>query len=335
VRSCAFEKCAFTHLGGYALELARGCQNNRVSDCILTDLGAGGLKIGERGIRKDEAEQTFGNEVSDCRITDAGNLFPSAVGVWIGQSRDNRIAHNEIADLYYTGISVGWTWGYGDSGCRNNVIEHNHVHHVGRPSDEAEPILSDMAGIYTLGAQPGMFIRNNRFHDIAATKYGGWGIYFDEGTAAAVAENNVVYRTTHGGFHQHYGKDNVFRNNIIAFGRDMQVQRTRPEAHRSFTFEHNIVYWSKGDAVVGGWDNYNVAFDHNVYWRSDGKDDFRLGNLPLDQWRQKGLDVHSVVADSKFVDVDKDNFNLKPDSPALKAGFVPFDESAVGPRASQ
>jgi hypothetical protein len=147
-----------------------------------------------------------------------------------------------------------------------------------------------------------------------------------------VAENNVVYRTTHGGFHQHYGKDNVFRNNIIAFGRDYQVQRSRSEAHRSFTFERNVVYWPAGDAVAGSFDNYNLAFDNNVYWRTDAKDDFKLGGLTLEQWRQKGLDAHSVVADPKFVDAAKDDFNLKPDSPAIKLGFVPFDQSDVGPR---
>lgn len=334
VRSCVFDSCTVAHVGTYAIELARGCQNNRVTRCTLTDLGAGGIKIGETRLRESVGERSFGNEISDTRITDAGNLYPSAVGVWIGQAYDNRVIHNEIADLYYTGISVGWTWGYGDALAKGNVIEHNHVHHVGRPSDEPEPILSDMAGIYTLGKQPGAVIRDNRFHDIAAVKYGGWGIYFDEGTSDVVAENNVVYRTTHGGFHQHYGKDNVFRNNIIAFGRDYQVQRTRPESHRSFTFERNIVYWAAGDAVAGGWDNYNVAFDHNVYWRTDGKKDFRLGNLAWDAWRAKGLDAHSVVADPKFVNVEKDDFHLQPDSPAIKAGFIPFDQAGTGPRAA-
>src|SRR5678815_714683 len=212
-----------------------------------------------------------------------------------------------IRDRYYTAISLGWTWGYGEALGGGNVIEHNHVHHVGKPSDEPEPILSDMGGIYTLGKQAGTVVRFNRFHDVAATKYGGWGIYYDEGTSDLVSEYNVVYRTSHGGFHQHYGKDNIFRNNIIAFGRDMQVQRTRPESHRSFTFEHNIVYWDKGDgAIVGGWDNYNVAFDHNVYWRTEGKPQaIRFGNLPLEEWQKKGLDVHSVVADPRFVDPSK------------------------------
>ena len=331
-RHCVFDACDFSHVGTYALRLARGCQNNRVTFCTMTDLGAGGVRIGETEVREKPADETFGNEVSDCRIIDGGNLFPSAVGVWIGQSRDNRIVHNEIADLYYTALSIGWTWGYGKSGAGGNVIGHNHVHHIGQPSDETKPILSDMGGIYTLGIQGGTVIRNNRFHDINGLKYGGWGIYYDEGSSNVVSENNVIYRTTHGGFHQHYGRDNVFRNNIIAFGRDYQVQRTRPEAHRSFTFERNILYWEKGDAVAGGWDNYNVAFDKNVYWRTDGAKEFRLGNLPLEGWRGKGLDVHSVVSDPKFVNVAGDDFNLKPDSPAIAAGFVPFDQSAVGPR---
>jgi hypothetical protein len=175
-------------------------------------------------------------------------------------------------------------------------------------------------------------VRGNVIHDVAGHDK-GWGLYTDEGSTGIVLEDNLVYRTTHGGFHQHYGKDNVFRNNIIAFGRDMQAQRTRPEPHQSFTFERNIVYWDKGDAVVGGWDNYNVAFDHNLYWRTDAKADFRLGNLPLDLWQKKGLDVHSVVADPKFADPANDDFNPKGDSPAIKAGFKPFDQADVGPRA--
>ena len=331
-RHCSFDRCEFAHLGTYALQLSTGAQNNRVTACTFTDLGAGGVRIGETVQRPDPAEQSFGNVVEDCRITDGGHLFPSAVGVWIGQSYDNTIAHNEIANFYYTGISVGWTWGYDTSLAKGNVVERNHVHHIGQPAGELEPILSDMAGIYTLGVQPGTVIRHNRFHDIAAIKYGGWGIYFDEGSSNIVAENNVVYRTTHGGFHQHYGRDNVFRNNVIAFGRDVQVQRTRSEAHRSFTFERNIVYWAAGEPITGNWDNCNVAFDHNVYWRTDGKTDFRFAGMSLEQWRQKGMDVHSVMADPRLANPEAGDFTLRPGSPAAGVGFVSIDPGGVGPR---
>ena len=152
VRLCSFEKCTFANLGNYGLELARGCESNRITHCEFMDLGAGGLKIGETRIRETAAEQTRANEISDCRIHDGGKMFPSAVGVWIGQSPDNLISHNLIYDFFYTGISIGWTWGYGASLAGNNRVEFNHVHHIGIKSDGDGPILSDMGGIYTLGS---------------------------------------------------------------------------------------------------------------------------------------------------------------------------------------
>ena len=250
-RECSWEGCRIVHVGTYAIDLAAGCRNNRIERCEMTDLGAGGVKIGTCAIPDDAAMETSANQVVDCRIVGGGRIFHSAVGVWIGQSAGNTIAHNEIADLYYSGISVGWTWGYLKAVGKGNVVEFNHVHHIGTPTGQDGPILSDMGGIYTLGDQQGTIIRNNVFHDISGRTYGGWGIYFDEGTSHILAEKNVVYRTTHGGFHQHYGKENTVRNNIFAFGRDYQLERTRKEAHRSFTFEGNIVYWSQGQ-VLGG-----------------------------------------------------------------------------------
>ena len=227
LRDCVFEDCRFSHLGDYGLELTRGCQANRIVRCEFSDLGAGGLKIGETSIRDQAAEQTGGNEISDCHIHDGGKMFHSAIGIWIGQSPGNRLMHNLIHDFYYTGISIGWTWGYGPALATNNTVEFNHVHHIGVKSDGDGPILSDMGGIYTLGKQPGTTIRNNLWHDIAGIRYGGWGIYFDEGSSGILAESNVVYRTTHGGFHQHYGETNIVRNNIFAFARDQQIQRSR------------------------------------------------------------------------------------------------------------
>src|ERR1035441_5825251 len=204
LRDCVFEDCRFSSLGNYGLELTRGCQRNRIMRCEFSDLGAGGLKIGETSIRDQAAEQTGGNEISGCHIHDGGKMFASGIGIWIGQSPSNRILHNLIHAFYYTGISIGWTWGYGPALATNNTVALNHVHHIGVKSDGDGPILSDMGGIYTLGKQPGTTVRNNLWHDIAGIRYGGWGIYFDEGSSGIVAGSNVVYRTTHGGFHQHY-----------------------------------------------------------------------------------------------------------------------------------
>lgn len=330
VRYCVWENCTIAHIGTYGIELARGCHHNKIGGCLITDLGAGGVKIGETAIRGNKEEQTFGNEISDCRIVDGGKIFHSAVGIWIGQSYNNWIAHNEIADLYYTGISIGWTWGYGPSLAGGNLVQSNHVHHIGIRSNGDGPILSDMGGIYTLGIQQGTVIRSNLWHDIAGIRYGGWGIYFDEGSTGIVAENNIVYNTTHGGFHQHYGRGNIVRNNIFAYGRDHQIQATRPEQHVRFRFVGNIVIGKSEQWVAGGID-FNFEFDRNLYWR-EGGGAIKFGNLSWDEWRAKGMDKNSLIADPLFVAPEKHDFRLKPNSPSFKLGFKPFDLSKVGPR---
>lgn len=353
VRHCAFEQCAFKNLGTYAIELSRGCHYNRIVGCEMSDLGAGGVKIGETTMRGQTAkevygdalvdatvanqvvayseEQTHDNEVTDCHIHHGGRMFHSAIGVWIGQSYNNLLAHNHIHDFYYTGISIGWTWGYGPTLARGNIVEFNHVHHIGVQSDGDGPILSDMGGIYTLGIQPGTLVRNNVFHDIAGLRYGGWGIYFDEGSTFIAAYNNLVYRTTHGGFHQHYGKDNVVTNNVFAFARDQQIQRSRSEDHRSFFFERNVVIWNQGKLLSSNLDNLNASFDNNVY-HCTGKGETTCGRLTWEEWREKGMDEHSVQADAKCANPKKDDFRLKRTSPAFALGFVAFDVSQVGPR---
>lgn len=324
VSHCAFEDCTIAHVSQYAIQLARGCRNNAIQACRLFDLGAGGVKIGEPVIRDDPAQQTGDNEITDNEIHAGGRTFHQAVGIWIGQSFGNRIAHNEIHDLYYTGISVGWTWGYGKTLARDNRIEANDVHHLG------QGWLSDLGGIYTLGIQPGTVIRGNRFHDIAGYSYGGWGIYFDEGSSQIVAENNLVYRTTHGGFHQHYGRENVVRNNLFALGRDAQIQRSAVEPHRSFTFERNVVYWREGKLLAGSWEG-DVALDHNLYGHAGGGE-IRFGDLTWEQWRAQGRDLHSRIAGPLLVDPSKEDFRLQPGSPAWALGFEPLDLSGVGPR---
>lgn len=268
-RSCAFEQCRFEHVGGYGLEFTTGCKGNRVVDCELHDLGAGGIKIGEMNRYEDpQAPQiTRSTEVTRCHIHDYGQVYPAAVGVFIAQSPGNQVTHNHIHDGYYTGVSAGWTWGYDLSNTRDNLIAHNHIHDIGRG------LLSDMGGIYLLGRQPGTVLRGNVIHDILSYEggYGGWGIYLDEGCTEVLVEDNLVYRTKSGGFHQHYGRDNLIRNNVFAFSREGQILRTRQEDHLSFTLERNIVYCDREFPLSGNWTNGQFRLDYNLYYRRDGQ----------------------------------------------------------------
>lgn len=334
-RHCSFESCTVAHVSSYALHFSRGCRQNRIVACELFDLGAGGIKIGEPDPGSqitDSNTDTHDIQATDNQIHDGGQAFHQGVGIFVGQSYNNLIAHNHIHDFYYSGISVGWTWGYGNSLARDNVIEYNHVHDIGKGW------LSDLGAIYTLGVQPGTIIRHNIFHDVQAAVYVGRGIYFDEGSSNILAENNLIYRTYTGGVGQNYGRNNIVRNNILAFGGTAQVEPSGGPAGQpsgtSLTFERNIVYWTRDESFLANpWSDSLAVLQSNLYWQEGVPPaQMRFGSRTWSQWQALGLDTHSLIADPLFVDPGKNDFRLTPESPAFKIGFQPFDLSDAGPR---
>lgn len=333
-RGVRFENCVVSHTGGYAVWFYRGCENCSVVKCLLEDLGAGGVRIGA-GWNDDlsEPNETRNCSVHNCIIRGYGKIDCGAIGVWIGHSPCNSVTHNDISDGFYTGVSVGWIWGYAPSKAHDNHIEFNHIHHIGKG------VLSDMGGVYSLGISPGTTVSNNRIHDVYSyNRYGrgGWGLYTDEGSSNIVMENNLVYRVHTGTFHQHYGENNVVRNNILAFSKENQLQRSRPEEHRSFTFERNIVVYDSTDEpaylLMGAWKNPWSDLDYNVYWNYDVKTGVTFQNDNLEQWRKYGKDAHSIIADPHFRDPKNGDFRFTDESkPVLDAiGFKPFDYTQAG-----
>lgn len=325
-RNCVVADTRVEGTGAWAVDIGQASQHCSVLRSVLKDLGAGGVKIGEMVYRDDPDQVTSHNVLRDCVIAHGGRMHPAGTGVWIGHSPHNVIDHNTIFDLYYTGISVGWSWGYGRSLAHHNTIAWNHIHTIG------QGLLSDMGGIYTLGRSPGSVLHHNRIHDIGSHSYGGWGIYFDEGTTGMLARDNVVYRAKTGGFHQHYGRENRLENNIFALGQTGQLIRTRAEEHLSFTFEGNIVYWNEGPLLGSNWSGHQFRLDRNLYWNADGKPVDFDGNT-LEQWQALGQDKSSLIADPLFVDPDAGDFRLRPGSPAEKIGFRALDLRSAGARS--
>lgn len=318
------EDCEVAHTGLYGVWFRTGCVGNRIERCSIEDTGGGGVRFGHMGMPAKPADVTEGNILNNSIIRDGGLDFPCAVGVWIGNSSDNRVSHNEISYQSYSGVSVGWRWGYAESAAKRNIVVFNHIHHIG------DGLLSDMGAVYTLGPSEGTVISNNHIHHVTARTYGGWGLYNDEGSTGILMENNLVTDTKTGSYHQHYGRENILRNNILAFSKVGQIQLTRPEPHSSFTITRNIVIWKDGPLLSGGgWDKGNYSIDRNLYYRIDGRAPDIKG-MPFSDWQARGHDAGSQVADPKFKDPLRGDWSLAPDSPALAVGFQPFDPAQAG-----
>jgi parallel beta-helix repeat protein len=318
-----FEDCNFSKMGGNAIWFRGSCSKSSVRRSQLYDLGAGAIKIGEKNIRKDSAEVTNNILIQDNVVQAGGRVLPCATALVIFNARNNLVSHNEISDFFYTGISVGWAWGYGANPNINNRIEYNHVHNLG------QGMLSDMGGIYTLGRAEGTVISNNVVHDIAGSGYGGWGLYCDEGSSGITIENNLVYNCSSAGFHQHYGENNVVSNNIFAFNGRGELQLSKVENHRSLSFEHNIVLAKGADIFLSNWTKADMLSDSNCYWM--GGQNQRSSNQSFMLSKNSGKDQNSVVENPLFAAPSTGDFRIKNTDIAKRIGFVPFDYANVGP----
>jgi hypothetical protein len=110
------------------------------------------------------------------------------------------------------------------------------------------------------------------------------------------------------------------------------VRWSRPEEFFAFAFQRNIVLLGEGRLfmhVDKNWDTGRVFLADNVYWKADGLIPEFAGKSWSD-WQFLGRDNTSVVADPLFVDPAKGDWTLRPESPALKLGFVPFDWKLAG-----
>lgn len=294
--------CTVRAVGGYGVQIDGKSVGCKVTKSRLMFLGAGGISVGNGPMNCD---------LSDNIISFGGRIHPSGIGILVRLSGGNTISHNLIQDFYYTGISVGWDWGFADTAAKNNIIEYNKIALIG------QGVISDMGGIYVLGKQPGSVIRNNWISTVYARTYGGWGIYLDEGSTGWTVENNIALDTKTGGFHIHYGGNNLIQNNIFAYARtEGQLIRQRDDKQGPITFKNNLIVAGNGDAplVVPNWLKRDVVMTGNIYSTPPGP-------LPF------GDD-----GTGKFVKVElDDNGNPKTDA-VYKLGFKKIDMSSVGPR---
>ena len=337
LRHTLIEQCEFAHLGEHAVSLMEGCTDNTVRQCHIHDMGGGGIYLsGEHPKQPDEKLFTLRNTIENNFIHDGGHFFRAGCGVFLGGSASyNRILHNDICDMSWMAVHLGWSWtGLRPAYTHHNEVGYNHLHHLGNG------VLNDIGGIYTLGVSPGTVLHHNLIHDVTRFErgnegYGGWGIYPDAGSSELRIENNVVYDTRDGSLHVHnhsqpYG--NVVTNNIFAYSTDGVLMRNAdhdPETNHVH-LERNIVYNAGPEMFSGNnWKkDSKFTSDKNCFWSESGTPDFY--HQTFAKWQATGRDQNSIVADPGFIDAANRDFRLEADSPAFALGFKPIDMTAVG-----
>lgn len=194
----SFSKCVFEHNASTGLDYHTYIKGGTVDRCTFSDIGGNGILAGSFGPESHEAHLPYdpsdrriictGLSITNNLITDVTNEDWGCVGIGAGFVKDIKICHNEISDVSYSGISMGWGWNQQACSMSNNLVQGNLIHHYAKH-------MYDTAGIYTLGSQPHTFIQENVVKDIYKPGYvhdpNHWFyLYTDEGSSCITVRNN-------------------------------------------------------------------------------------------------------------------------------------------------
>ena len=177
-----FTGCAFEHLGATALSFSGGAQSNTVRTCEFQDVSGAAVQLGSYDTsRAAPADQERNNTLESNRVARVGVEFHGSNAIAVGYSKKTRVVHNDIRNLTYTGISVGWGWAREPlSYAGDNFVGYNRIDAFKLQTARAK--LGDGGGIYALGPQPGSEMRGNWLSNMGAGR-GGGAVYPDEGSA--------------------------------------------------------------------------------------------------------------------------------------------------------
>ena len=334
-KNICFKNCEFTHLGGTAVKLGFGVKDSSVENCYFENIAATAIYAGGENCLPEQENYTRNITIKNNEIYKYGRKFFSAIGVHITFCDTAEVVNNEIHDGYYTGISVGWIWGYAYHVTKNINISRNLIYNIG------QGWLSDMGGIYMLGKQPGTVLSENVIHNVAADPgeggYGGWGIYLDEGSSYMEVEKNLVYACGNQSFNVHYGEGNVIRNNIAALSAEglMSPGVNREETHATAVYYNNIfLTYNKAPIYIEMLNPSHFYDNGNLMWSlTEGEElyfDTSENIYTLKMAQDKGFIHYPTVTDPLFKDAMNFDFTLAEDSPVFALNFEAWDYSLAG-----
>lgn len=198
VQHTAFLNCSFIHLGGSGLDYVDASSDDLVQGCLFEDIGMNGIQCGRFSapgmeahlpyIPVDERELCNNLTIRNNYITNVSNDDWGTEGIAAGYVRGIRIEHNEISEVSYMGITVGWGWQKANNCMRENVVKGNYIHHYAKH-------LYDVSGIYTLSVQPKSQVVENVvdsiYHPVYVHDPNHWFyLYTDEGSSFMTVRDN-------------------------------------------------------------------------------------------------------------------------------------------------
>ena len=218
-RQIDFERCRFEHLGSTGLDYEEAVQGGVVRGCLFHDIAGNGLLVGsfspaahETHLPYDPADRRevcTQQQINNCYFTEIGNEDWGCLAIAAGYVGDVNIEHNEISEVPYSGISLGWGWTQTVNCMRNNRVHANLIHHYAKH-------MYDVAGIYTLGSQPKSYVTENCVHSIYKPGYvhdpNHWFyLYTDEGSSFITVRDNWTEGEKY--LQNANGPGNVWENN--------------------------------------------------------------------------------------------------------------------------
>ena len=218
-RQIDFERCQFEHLGSTGLDYEEAVQGGVVRGCLFRDIAGNGLLVGsfspaahETHLPYDPADRRevcTQQHINNCYFTEIGNEDWGCLAIAAGYVGDVNIEHNEISEVPYSGISLGWGWTQTVNCMRNNRVHANLIHHYAKH-------MYDVAGIYTLGSQPKSYVTENCVHSIYKPGYvhdpNHWFyLYTDEGSSFITVRDNWTEGEKY--LQNANGPGNVWENN--------------------------------------------------------------------------------------------------------------------------
>ena len=218
-RQIDFKRCRFEHLGSTGLDYEEAVQGGVVRGCLFRDIAGNGLLVGsfspaahETHLPYDPADRRevcTQQQINNCYFTEIGNEDWGCLAIAAGYVGDINIEHNEISEVPYSGISLGWGWTQTVNCMRNNRVHANLIHHYAKH-------MYDVAGIYTLGSQPKSYVTENCVHSIYKPGYvhdpNHWFyLYTDEGSSFITVRDNWTEGEKY--LQNANGPGNVWENN--------------------------------------------------------------------------------------------------------------------------